>query len=139
MRIFSALLTLSIASASNAAEPSRFQFVEVLEVSPQYSQVPCETCGSIPDLRFDGTKFRYRCNGELYENWTASTLQLGVRVQVVDCSKVVVTKDRKPIIERSKNGGHSDEESQELAELNQYDGELLLKDYQYYSLRPPFY
>lgn len=107
MRIVSALLTLSIAAASNAAEPARFQFVEVLEVSPQYSQVPCESCGTIPDLRFNGTKFRYRCDGELYENWTASTLQVGVRIQVVDCSKVVVNKDRKPIIEHSKNGGRS--------------------------------
>jgi hypothetical protein len=105
MRVFSALLTLSIAAASSAAEPPRFQFVEVLEVSPQYSQVRCDTC-AVPDLRFNGTKFKYRCNGELYENWTAATLQVGVRVQVVDCSNLVVTKDRKPIIEQSKNGGH---------------------------------
>jgi hypothetical protein len=108
MRNFFAVLTLSIATASHAAEPSRFQFVEVLEVSPQYSQVPCESCGSIPDLRFNGTKFRYRCNGDLYENWIPKTLQIHVRIQVIDCSKVVITKDRKPIMENSKGSTDSD-------------------------------
>ena len=113
MRIFVfALLSLPIAATSspadtttNAIEQSRFQFVEVLEVTPQYVRVPCDTCGPVPDLRFEGTKFKYQCGGDLYENWTASTLQVGLRIQVVDCSKVVVTKDRKPIIERSKNNG----------------------------------
>jgi len=102
MRIIFALISLSIAAASNAAEPSRFQFVEVLEVSPQYIQVPCASCGPIPDLRFEGTKFRYRCNDVLYENWIPKTLQAHVRIKVVDCSKVVITKDRKPIMENSE-------------------------------------
>ncbi|MBA5606794.1 hypothetical protein H3H36_15665 [Duganella sp. FT3S] len=108
MKTTLALLTLAIAAASNAAEPSRFQFVEVLEVSPQYSQAPCEGCDTIPDLRFNGTKFRYRCNDVLYENWIPKTMQVHVRIQVVDCSKVVITKDRKPIMENEKGSTDSD-------------------------------
>jgi hypothetical protein len=111
MRIIAfALLTLPIAAISSPTEKPRdeseqvrFQFVEVLEVTPQYVQVRCESCGPIPDLRFDGTKFRYRCDGQLYENWTAAALQTGRRIQVVDCSKVVVTKNRHPVFENKKH------------------------------------
>jgi hypothetical protein len=102
MRFRFALLALSVTTIGNAAQPSRFQFVEVIEVSPQYVQVPCDSCGPLPDLRFTGTKFKYRCNGDLYENWTAGPLHAGVHIQVIDCSNVVVTKNRK-LIFRDRN------------------------------------
>ena len=75
------------------------RFAEVVEVHPRYVQVPCDTCGGLPDLRFVGTTFRYRCDGELYEHWTASPLQVGLLVPVAGRGNLVVTKDRKAVIE----------------------------------------
>jgi len=100
MRVRFALLALSLTMSTSAAQQPRLRFVEVIEVNPQYVEVPCDSCGPLPDLRFTGTKFKYRCDGELYENWTAGPLYAGARIQVLDCSNVVVTKDRKPVIAR---------------------------------------
>jgi hypothetical protein len=100
MRVRFALLALSLTMSTSAAQQPRLRFVEVIEVSPQYVEVPCDRCGPLPDLRFTGTKFKYRCDGDLYENWTAGPLHAGARIQVLDCSNVVVTKDRKPVVAR---------------------------------------
>lgn len=99
------LLVIGTAVASTSwAQPqklpkSSLRFAEVVEAKPQYVQLPCEKCGGLPDLRFIGTTFTYRCDGELYENWTASPLQVGLRVQVAGCGNLVVTKDRKAVVE----------------------------------------
>lgn len=79
------------------------RFAEVVEVNPRYVQIPCATCGGLPDLRFAGTTFKYRCDGELYENWTMSELQVGLRVQVAGCGNLVVTNDRKAVVEGRAN------------------------------------
>ncbi|WP_093561245.1 hypothetical protein [Pseudoduganella namucuonensis] len=99
------LVSVAIIAASAYAQKqprSVLRFAEVVEVYPKYMQLPCETCGGLPDLRFAGTTFKYRCDGELYENWTASQLQVGLRIQVAGCGNLVVTKDRKVVVEGRK-------------------------------------
>lgn len=93
-----------IAASAHAQKQPRpvLRFAEVVEVQPHYVRVPCDTCGPMPDIRFTGTTFKYRCDGELYENWTASSLQVGLRVQVAGCGNLVVSKDRKAVVEGRK-------------------------------------
>lgn len=103
MRIFTLyLFALPLSAWCSTSESSRIQFVEVLETSPQYVQVPCDVCGPIPDIRFTGTKFQYQCNGKLYANWSAGEIHVGARIQVIDCENVVVTKDREPVVDADK-------------------------------------
>lgn len=103
------LLVLSSTGGMAFADPAgkvptlTLRFAEVVEVNPRYVQVPCATCGGLPDLRFAGTTFKYRCDGELYENWTMSELQVGLRVQVAGCGNLVVTNDRKAVVEGRAN------------------------------------
>jgi hypothetical protein len=103
------LLVLSSTGGIAFAAPAEkvptltLRFAEVVEVNPRYVQVPCASCGGTPDLRFTGTTFKYSCDGELYENWTMSELQVGLRVQVAGCGNLVVTNDRKAIIEGRAN------------------------------------
>lgn len=97
------LSTLAMNALAQSASRPVLSFVEVVEVKSQYVRVPCEECAGMPDLRFTGTTFWYRCDGQLYENWTASPLQVGLEVQVVGCRHLVVTKDRKVVVKQYKS------------------------------------
>lgn len=64
------------------------------------------THAEVVEAAFDSyevaTTFRYICNGTTYENKVRGHIQVGAFVQVVNCSNLVVTKDRRAI-ERDTN------------------------------------
>ena len=83
-----------------AADKVKLEFVEVLEVVPKYVEVRCDPriCQGLPDLRQVGNNIYYRCDGQLYENWIPGHVDAGMLVQVANCSNLVVTKKREPIV-----------------------------------------
>lgn len=90
---------LLAASFNVSAQKAEGTYVKVYDVVPKYVQVSCpvQTCGSTPDLRQVGSYLYYECDGEKYRNWIPGKIQIGMYVQVINCTEMVVDSNRTPV------------------------------------------